>query len=190
MELRVISNPITGTGPAKGLLSNLFYGCGYNFYRNDDRLGADDLLIRGKLRQLLTDSRAHLSALVAAFRHQNLPPPDPQCPAVNPVALAMAKSLEDAQRRLEAMEAAIRTTAMPQRAGLRRRHDRERGMFERLVALDGETVLALVRLRDAIAAFHDGAAAAAAMGQLLRASEFGDLWSRREALLAGEAGPD
>ena len=53
MELRVIINPIDGTGPARGLLSNLFYAAGYNFYQRANRLPVDDLLIRRKLAELL-----------------------------------------------------------------------------------------------------------------------------------------
>jgi hypothetical protein len=46
MEQKVITNPIEQAGPGRRLLSNLFYGCGYNFYRCEDELHADDLLIR------------------------------------------------------------------------------------------------------------------------------------------------
>ena len=66
MELKVITNPINGTGPARWLLSNLFYGCGYNFYRCEGELRADDLLIRGKLGQLLRECREHLRSSSAS----------------------------------------------------------------------------------------------------------------------------
>jgi hypothetical protein len=45
--------------------------------------------------------------------------------------------------------------------------------------------LALVTLRAAVAKLDNGAAAAARMDELLRASAFSALWGRREALLAG-----
>lgn len=184
MELRVISNPIETAGPARWLLSNLFYGCGYNFYRGGNRLGVDDLLIRGKLSQLLEESRGHLSALAAAFRRGSLPPSGRQGSLPNPVAAAAAEALDRAQRHLEAMEAAVRRPARGQRGSLPPREAWERGTLERLVALDGEAVLALVRLRDAIARADDGTAAE--IGPMLRASGFAALWRRREALLAGE----
>lgn len=184
MELRVISNPIGAAGPTRWLLSNLFYGCGYNFHRGGHRLGVDDLLIRGKLGQLLEESRRHLGALAAAFQRKHLAP-GPDRSFASPGATATAEALERALRHLEALEAAVRAPVTPPGRGLPPHASRERGTVERLVALDGEVVLALVRLRDAIARIDDGVAAAAAFGGLLRASDFCALWSRREALLTG-----
>ena len=179
MELKVIVNPISETGPAGRLLSNLFYACGYNFYRRGNQQDVDDLVIRGKLTELLEESRVHLSALEAAFRLRARlfagPPP-----------AATLEALECAQRDLDAMQAAIRNAAagmerFPQSPGA------AGGALEKLVALDGEAVLALVKLRDAIVRFDNGAAAAAGTGNLLGASGFNALWSRREALLAADS---
>lgn len=185
MELRVIVNPITGAGPAKRLLSNLFYGCGYNFYRFDSELLADDLLIRGKLSQLLRECRAHLSVLETAFRAQHRAANGGDYAFLSPAAVATAQALLSAQRDLDAMETAVRNTVVPEL----RRLDRRRpvgGALEELVRLDGDVVLALVTLRDAVARLENGPAAAARMDELLRASDFRTLWNRREALLAGE----
>jgi len=73
VELKVIINPIDQAGPARRLLSNLFYGWGYNFYRRENELHTDDLLIRGKLSQLLRDSRMHVALLHGAFLRKHLP---------------------------------------------------------------------------------------------------------------------
>lgn len=185
MELRVIINPIHGAGPAKRLLSNLFYGCGYNFYRFDSELLADDLLIRGKLSQLLHECRVHLSCLEAAFRQQQRAASGGDYAFLSPAAVATAQALLDAQRNLDTMETAIRNTVVPEFTRFDRRRE-VRAALEELVMLDGEVVLALVTLRDAVARLDNGAAAAARMDELLRASDFCALWSRREALLAGE----
>jgi hypothetical protein len=186
VELRVIVNPI-GPGPAKRLLSNLFYGCGYNFYRYENELLADDLLIRGKLSQLLRECRAHLSRLEAAFRREHH-----QAQGgggygfLSPTAVRMAQALLSAQRDLEAMERAIHNATVPQTRHFQRHRREEPSTLAQLVILDGDTVLALVTLRDAVARLDNGAAAAARMEELLRASDFSALWSRREALLAGD----
>lgn len=184
MELKVITNPIEQAGPGRRLLSNLFYGCGYNFYRCDHELPADDLLIRGKLSQLLRDSRAHLVSLHAGFLRKYLPPGRDRAQA-NPWAVAIEMTLECAQRELQAMEMTVITAEAPE-VGRIPRHDREEGgALVKLVARDGEVLLALVTLRDAIARFDSGAAAAVGIGSLLAASDFGVLWSRRQALLSG-----
>lgn len=171
MELKVIINPIDGAGPAKRLLSNLFHSCGYSFYRSESRLRVDDLLIRVKLRQLLRESRTHLRSLA---------PPDRR-------AGATAQALERAQRDLEAMETAISAATAPARYRIHQRSREGRGALERLAAVDGDVLLALLTLRDAIARLHSDAAAAVRVGNLLRATDFSALWSRREALLMGES---
>lgn len=188
MELKVIINPIDGAGPGRRLLSNLFYGCGYNFYRCERQLRADDLLIRAKLRQLLEDCRSHLGALEEAFRLEHRVLPDRDYIFLSPAAVATAQALLHAQRDLEAMDTAIHSAAMPQTSRIHQRQREERGTLERLVAVDGEVLLALVTLRDSIARLEDGAAAAAMLDELLRASDFGTLWSRRETLLSGQSG--
>jgi hypothetical protein len=188
LELKVIVNPLDGTGPGKRLLSNLFYGCGYNFYRRASELCADDKVIRGKLSELLRECRVHLSVLEAAFRRQHRPLPDRDYSFLGPQALVMAQALSIAQRDLQTMETAIHTATLPERDRLHQPHRGERDTLERLVALDGEVLLALVTLRDAVARLKDGPAAAARMGDLLRASDFGVPWSRREALLSGDSG--
>lgn len=187
MELKVITNPINGTGPARWLLSNLFYGCGYNFYRCEGELRADDLLVRGKLAQLVRECREHLRLLEAAFRREHRAPPDRSYGFPHPAAVATAQALLGAQRDLQAMETAIHTAALPQLARTRQRHREERGTLEKLVMLDGEMLLALVTLRDAVARLDNGAAAAARVAGLLGASDFSALWSRRVALLSGDA---
>lgn len=185
MELRVILNPINEPGPAKRLLSNLFYGCGYNFYRFEHELLADDLLIRGKLSQLVHDCRAHLCSLEVAFRREHRAQTGGDYAFLTPAAITTVQALLSAQRDLQAMEASIRSATVPESRHFHGSHREMRGTLEELVMLDGEVVLALVTLRDAVAKLDSGAAAAARMGELLRASDFGSLWARREALLAG-----
>lgn len=187
MELKVIVNPVGGAGPAKGLLSNLFYACGYNFYRCERQLPADDLLIRGKLRQLLGDCRAHLRSLEAAFWSEHRAP-DRDYAFLTADAVVTAQALLDAQRAIEAMETAILIAAAPETSRIHQRHREERGTLEKIVEVDGNVLLALVTLRDAIARLEHGTAAVTSMNQLLRASDFAALWTRREALLSGQAG--
>lgn len=179
MELKVIVNPINGTGPARGLLSNLFYAAGYNFYRRANRLRVDDLLIRRKLAELLEEPRVHLNALEVAFRVRVRGFAGP------PTALTI-HALEDAQRDLEVMYAAVRSAEAGELERFHSPQREEGGTLQWLVALDGEALLALVTLRDAIMKFDDGAAAAAATPNLLRACGFNALWSRREALLSAD----
>ncbi|HEY1890491.1 MAG TPA: hypothetical protein VGG63_08790 [Steroidobacteraceae bacterium] len=180
MELKVSINPIDGAGPARGLLSNLFYAAGYNFYQRASRLPVDDLLIRRKLAELLEESRVHLSALEAAFRVR-------MRGFAGPPTAATSLALEGAQRDLETMHAAVGNAALGEPEHFPPHWREGAAMLQRLVALDGEALLALVTLRDAIMKFDDGAAAAAGTPNLLRACGFNTLWSRREALLSADS---
>jgi hypothetical protein len=187
VELKVIVNPIEGAGPAKRLLSNLFYGCGYNFYRRVNELRADDMVIRGKLSQLVRECRAHLSLLEAVFRRDHRALPDRDYAFLTPNDVVTAQGLLHAQRDLTSIEMAIRTATIPEMHRIHESLRDKRGTLEKLVVLDGDVLLALITLRDAVIQLSDAAVAGATVGALLQASNFNALWSRREALLSGES---
>ncbi|MDA8348325.1 MAG: hypothetical protein M0038_05910 [Pseudomonadota bacterium] len=184
MELKSTANPIEAAGPVKQVLANLFYGWGYNFYRRENQLRADDLLIRGKLSELLGQCRAHAAALESDFRREHLPAPTREHPFADPAAVSVAQALERAARRIETLETAIRTAAVPEMDRIHQRHRNERTTLEQLVAADGDLVLAVVSLHDGALALTDGASAAAALTQLLDAQDIQALWNRREQILS------
>ena len=68
-------DPINSAGPIKQTAVLLFYGWGYNFYRRENQLRADDLLIRTKVGGILAQARSHLGAMEAEYRRINLPAP-------------------------------------------------------------------------------------------------------------------
>ena len=183
MEMKTTPNPIEAAGPAKRVLSNLFYGWGYNFYRRENQLRADDLLIRGKLSELLGECRAHLGAVEAAFRHEHLPPPTREHPFPDPAAVAAVQALQHRQRDIEALETAIRNAPVPEMDRIYQRHRTERDTLEKLVAVDGDLVSAVVALRDAVIRL-DGAAAAAQDTGPAGTSDIQMLWNRREQILS------
>ena len=183
MEMKTTPNPIEAAGPAKRVLSNLFYGWGYNFYRRENQLRADDLLIRGKLSELLGECRTHLGSLESAFRHEHLPPPTRERPFPDPAAVAAVQALQRRQRDIEALETAVRTAPVPEMDRIYQRHRTERDTLEKLVAADGDLVSAVVTLRDAVIRL-DGAAAAAQETQPVRTSDIQMLWNRREQILS------
>ena len=184
MELKTAPNPIDSAGPVKQVLSNLFYGWGYNFYRRENQLRADDLLIRAKVSELLGESRAHAGQLEAAFRREHLPPPTRERPFPDAAAVSAAQTLQRCAQQIEALETTIRNAAVPEMDRIHQRHRNERTTLEQLVAADSELVLAVVGLRDAVVALADGAAAAAQLPRLLETGNIRALWERREQILA------
>jgi hypothetical protein len=184
VELKTAPNPIDSAGPVKQVLSNLFYGWGYNFYRRENQLRADDLLIRGKLSELLGECRKHANELAASFRRERLPAPSREHPFPDPAALATAQALQRAAQQIESLETEIRTAPVPEMDRIHQRHRIEGATLGQLVDVDGRLVLAVVTLRDAATALQDGATAAAELTRLLGASEIHTLWEQREQILS------
>lgn len=182
MELKSAPNPIDQAGALKQVASNLFYGWGYNFYRDENKLRADDLMVRGKVSDLLGDARAHIAELEAVYRREHLPPPTREHPVPDAAALATVRQAGEVVRTLEALETRIRNAAVPEMDRINQRHRIERDTLQQLVAADGELVEAVTGLRDATLAIanlvglHDAALAPAE--QRVAAA-----WSARQAVV-------
>ncbi|MFC5581102.1 hypothetical protein [Rhodanobacter terrae] len=189
MELKTTPNPIDDAGTAKQAVSNLFYGWGYNFYRRENQLRADDLLIRSKLSELLGQCRAHLGALEAAFRREHLPPPTREHPFPDQAAVTNAQALQRLQCDIEHLETTLRTASVPEMDRIHQRHRDERDTLETLVAIDSDMVWAVVTLHDALTQLDDGATAAAAGSNLMKASDIDAIWKRREQALSALKAP-
>jgi hypothetical protein len=69
----------------------LLNGWGYNWYREDNRRRADDLLIRSRASEHLANAAAHLRDLEGRYRRKYLPPPTRQNPSADPQHLATAR---------------------------------------------------------------------------------------------------
>ena len=184
MELKTTANPIDAAGPLKQVLSNLFYGWGYNFYRRENQLRADDLLIRAKLSELLGECRAHAARLDAAFRREHLPAPTREHPYPDAAAVGAAQALQRATQQIEALETAIRNAPVPEMDRINQRHRAERDTLEQLVAIDADLVSAVVALRDTVLGLGAGAANAPLPQPPFNTNDIHRLWSRREQVLS------
>jgi hypothetical protein len=184
MELKTTANPIDNASVAKQVVSNLFYGWGYNFYRRENQLRADDLLIRSKVSDLLGECRAHLSALEASYRREHLPPPTREKPFPDAAAVATVQAMQRAAHDIENIETAIRTAPVPEMDRIHQRHRNERDTLEQLANVDSDIVLSVVMLRDAIGKLSDATKVADDVTQLLNATGVRDIWKRREQVLS------
>ena len=171
-------------GPLRRTATLLFEGWGYNQYRRENQLRADDLLIRSKSSELLGQSRARAQALEAAFRREHLPAPTRAQPFPDAAAVGAAQALQRAAQQIEALETTIRNAAVPEMDRIHQRHRNERATLERLVEADSAFVAAIVGLRDAVLALPDGAAATAELPRLLQVEQIRALWAQREQILA------
>lgn len=180
----IADNPIDTAGPVKAMVSNLFYGWGYNFYRKENRLRADDLLVRGKVSDLLGEARSHLARLEADFRRERLPAPTREQPFPDRTAVQTADALQRVQKDIEAIEVKVRNASVPEMDRVHQPHRNERDTLEKLAAVDEELVACALVLREGIVKLRDGTAAASETPRLLESARFEALWHRREEVLS------
>lgn len=185
MDIKSVPNPIDGAGPTKATLSNLFYGWGYNFYRKENQLRADDLLVRGKISELLGQIRARISHLTSAFRADHLPPPSREHPFPDSAAIHTVQVLESFVKDIERLEVKIRTAAVPEMDRINQRHRNEQATLEALTATDLELVGEVLTLQQAISNLSDAQAVASNGLQIFKGSQIEALWTRREEILSG-----
>jgi hypothetical protein len=123
-------------GPLSQVAINLFYGWGYNFYRLENQLRADDQLVRARASAYLTQARAAVEAAELAYRREHLPPPTRANPAPDPAAVANAQAIERLSRGIGALEAQIRTQPTPENDRMTQRHRQEAQTLQALIACD------------------------------------------------------
>ncbi|MDA8382682.1 MAG: hypothetical protein M0037_06400 [Betaproteobacteria bacterium] len=151
IELRTIPNAIDQAGSVRKVVENLFYGWGYNAYREENKLRADDALIRNELSGLLGHSREAIHGLELAWRREHLPPPTREHPFPDKAAVAVAQALERQQRDVEEIEIAIRNAAVPENDRVWQRHRSEGVVLEKLRDADLRLAEAVITMASDIA---------------------------------------
>ncbi len=129
------------------LVANLFNGWGYNFYRAENQLRADDLMVRARVCEMLGAARAGVEVAEAAFRREHLPPPSRERPRPDPQAVLRARSLEALGARIGALEGQIRALPVPETDRMTQRLRDERATLEALLQADSAMVAGAARLR-------------------------------------------
>lgn len=184
LDLESIPNRIDDAGALRRFAVELFYGWGYNAYKTENKLRADDQLIRNEVCGWLGQARAIMAEREAAFRRENLPPPTREHPFPDAKAVAAAQAMRRAQQSIEALEARIRSASVPLDDRTWARHRNRDETLAKLCEVDldlAASVLDLVRsVRDGDQ--HGGLSAdapsSALVGQVLGALD------RRKALLS------
>ncbi|MGC2620018.1 MAG: hypothetical protein WA414_13325 [Acidobacteriaceae bacterium] len=140
-------------GVLRQLATNLFYGCGYNFYRVENQLRADDQLVRSKAGSLLGSAMASVEAAESAYRREFLPPPTRAKPFPDAAAIGDAQRLERLAHAISALEAAMQHQPVPANDRMTQRYREEAPTLQALMQHDErlvgqcELLRSLVRLR-------------------------------------------
>jgi len=166
----------------------LLNGYGYNWCRQDNRLRADDLLIRSRASEHLADAAVRLGELESRYRRTWLPPPTRQHPDPDPQHLAAARRLHGFADRIRAVETRLRGAAVPAQDKVWQRHRDELDTLRRLGECDAILIVAAKELADLIGALPAEAALDVASEQQIDEHLAGltALLARRAAILAGE----
>lgn len=127
-------------GALRQLATNLFYGWGYNFYRLENQLRADDELVRSKAASLLGSAVASVCAAESDYRRAFLPPPTRQKPFPDPAAVAGAQRLERLAKAISAVEALIQQQPAPENDRMTQRYRKEAATLKTLIHYDEQLV--------------------------------------------------
>jgi hypothetical protein len=101
-------------GPLKQIAVNLFYGWGYNFYRQENQLRTDDLLVRSKVGWLLGLARASVETAEADYRREFIPPPSRAHPFPPADVVKNAQALEKLANEIGGLAAQIHSQPVPE----------------------------------------------------------------------------
>ncbi len=119
-------------GALRHIAINLFNGWGYNFYREENKLRADDQLVRAKSGWLLGLAQRDVELAESEHRRTALPAPTRAQPYPDPAAIADAQALERLSHRVGALIGRIHAQPVPENDRMSQRYRTE---ADTLVAL-------------------------------------------------------
>ena len=130
----------------------LLNGYGYNWYRLDNQMRADDLLVRSRASEHLENAAARLRDLEGRYRRKYLPPPTREHPDADPRHLAAAQHFRAVADRILEIDTRLRGAAVPpdDKIWLRQRGELE--TLQRLGKCDVFLVVDAKGLVDVVAA--------------------------------------
>ena len=127
-------------GALRQIATNLFYGWGYNFYRKENQLRADDQMVRSKAGSLLGEAMAKVGAAESDYRREFLPPPTRAKPFPDAEAVDSAQKLERLGKAIGAVEAQLQHQPVPENDRMTQRYRQEAPTLAKLIEFDERLV--------------------------------------------------
>jgi hypothetical protein len=115
---------------------NLFYGWGYNFYRLENQLRADDQLIRAKTGFLLGSARKSVETAERDYRREFLPPLSREKPRHEPAVIANAQALERLSKAIGGLITLVNNQPVPENDRMTQRYRKEAPTLQALIQSD------------------------------------------------------
>lgn len=119
---------------------NLFHGWGYNFYRRENQLRADDQLVRSKAEWFLGLAVASVVNAEAAYRREFIKPPSRAQPFPDGSVTAAASSLERLAQNISALKGRVQAQPVPENDRMTQRYREEADTLSALIACDEKLV--------------------------------------------------
>lgn len=127
-------------GALRQIANNLFYGWGYNFYKQENQLRADDQLVRAKAGWILSNAAASVDAAESEFRREFLPAPTRAKPFPDASAVASAQQLERLAKDIRVVANRLAELPVPENDRMTQRFREEAPTLQGLIALDEQLV--------------------------------------------------
>jgi hypothetical protein len=113
-----VASPVPGRYPGEddpvyrvGVM--LINGYGYNWYRLDNQMRADDLLVRSRASDHLAAATGRLRELEGRYRRKFLPPPTREHPEADPIHLAAVRQFRAIEERIGEVDTRVRGASVP-----------------------------------------------------------------------------
>jgi hypothetical protein len=125
----------------------LLNGYGYNWYRLDNQMRADDLLVRSRASEHLESAAARLRDLEGRYRRKYLPPPTREHPDPDPQHLAAARRFRAVTDRILEIDTRLRGAPVPADDEI---WLRQRGELEAVQRLGNCDVVLVARAKEVV----------------------------------------
>jgi hypothetical protein len=119
---------------------NLFYGWGYNFYRHENQLRADDQLVRKHAGALLAAARKSIDTAESNYRREFLPPPTREKPVPDATAVAGAQAIERLSKGVGGLIGLINSQPVPENDRMTQRYRQETETLQRMISSDQKLI--------------------------------------------------
>ena len=164
----------------------LLNGNGYNWYRLDNQMRADDLLVRSRASEHLESAAARLRDLEGRYRRRHLTPPSREHSDLDPEHLAAARHFRAIAERILEIDTRLRGAAVPPDDKI---WLRQRGELETLQRLGNCDVVLVARAKELVetaAGLPADVCIDPAIEQEIdkHLGRFAETWTRRDEILA------
>lgn len=123
-------------GELRRIAINLFHGWGYNFYRLENQLRADDQLVRSQASRLLGMARSSLERAETEYRHEFIGTPTREKPFPDPGIVANARDLERLGTEIGLIGNRLQALPVPENDRMTQRYREEADTLKALISSD------------------------------------------------------